>query len=1042
MTESRGLNNRGLFFVLLMFSFMMNSVQAAVKKPGVSKVIPNDVAHTLIIEGKAGTGSVNLYDAVSDQLLASQAPKNGKYKFSLANLPVMPCSVRVEANGQSVVKAVNKSSACKKGDLPPTCKIISPANDQKIKFQEELTFIGQASDPDDTSLHYEWDFAGGAMARPMEANPGKIKFDSQDNSTYNVSFTSIDISGRRCTDRIKVTVGNPPVVPALTKVDEQPIVKNGVNSPEDGYVVLPFTPFSMEFHDLSYKGMPQMYPINWLNAVVLKKGSVGAEDKPKFQNNSNTQLKFSAASNPFDPVANDSINSTSQNYPVNTAYGAATIRKTDFYDPCEFTGGAKGVNGEPTERGKPVGTALGTDHPVTSASCSFGQFNLFDPTSAEKTFGAFEILGDEGQRYFDPGVWSSWNEDFTVQTWNGYLEPTGVPMPGIAEPYKANNPQAFNVFDAERNVFEADGITLFPTDDKGRHNPYPLMRVQAEADGHVLATGDAVVGVSTEFNCAECHTYGKIGADQAFYDQLKIDLEASAEGSELAKYKPFAMHIPKFVKPEDLDAARKGDRDVIEQAAMRNIAFLHQFTYSFARGLRTPPSWMSETAWSGWTIMGRPATNGVQDSCGNFCHRSDPKVNENWEPMQADWVSDGGGSCPEYSNSMHNTHGRMLGRLNPDFTGTLEREPVNGGFKLADLTQKADPAHPFLLQVKDAGTPESSCLFCHQGKQDKYQRDVMTAAGVNCIDCHGDMAVLAGGSAMATRSTGPKDSINPPDSNLPIKFTEFNRHPYRDGLPSCASCHTGKGDEAVIRRSYDMTTGKFKSLPVNDERFAENLTPKIGSVGGYKPLEVTEGGKDCPPGTFTNNLGEGNHICERGLFKNSLDRHGLLPCASCHGATHSTWPNPDPYANDNVTAIQLQGHTGTILECNACHTKDAFNTVERIGSGLHYPDASGNPTILAGPHNMHPVNDDNWVNRNGGFHNQWAKMPGQGTTPEEKDQCAACHGKDHKGTRLSKTPVDRELTAGKTMRFKKVKVKAGTYIGCDLCHSVEQSFKK
>jgi hypothetical protein len=91
---------------------------------------------------------------------------------------------------------------------------------------------------------------------------------------------------------------------------------------------------------------------------------------------------------------------------------------------------------------------------------------------------------------------------------------------------------------------------------------------------------------------------------------------------------------------------------------------------------------------------------------------------------------------------------------------------------------------------------------------------------------------------------------------------------------------------------------------------------------------------------------------------------------------------------------------------------------------------------------MHPVNDDNWVNRNGGFHNQWAKMPGQGTTPEEKDQCAACHGKDHKGTRLSKTPVDRELTAGKTMRFKKVKVKAGTYIGCDLCHSVEQSFKK
>lgn len=1030
---------RSRLISLLLLSFLIGSAQAVpnAPKPSIAKVTSNDVLHTLVVEGRSKSGRVvNIYDAVADQILATtQVPTNGKYKFILSDLPVMPCLVRVEAGGQSTLKAVSKSSACKKGDLPPVCKIISPLSDQNIPFQDELTFVGQASDPDGTTLQYEWDFGGGAMVRPTTDKPGKIKFDVQDKTTYNVSFTATDLSGRRCSDRIKVTVGKPLMAP--DKVGEQPVVKNGVDSPDDGHVVLPFTPFSMEFHDLTYKGMAQMYPINWLNAVVLKKGSVGTA-KPAFLNNSAAQVKFSAASNPTDPVAMDSINSTSQNYPVNTAYGSATIRKSDFYDPCEFTGGDKGVNGEPTVRGAQLGTVAGTDHPITSASCSFGQFNLFDAGSTTNTFGAFEVLGDEGQRYFDPGVWSSWNEDFSVQTWHGYLEPTGVPMPGIAKPYEANNPQAFNVFDADRNVFEADGITIFPTDDKGRHNPYPLMRVQAVADGHVLATGDAVVGVSTEFNCAECHSYGKIGSDQAFYDQLKKDVEASAEGSELAKYKPFAMHIPKFVKPEDLDAARKGDRDIIEQAAMRNIALLHEFTYSFARGLRNPPSWMSETAWSGWTIMGRPATNGVQDSCGNFCHRSDPKVNENWEPMQADWVSDGGGSCPEYSNSMHNTHGRMLGKLNPDFTGTLERESVNGGFKLADLTKKADPAHPFLLQVKDAGTPESSCLFCHQGKQDKYQRDVMTAAGVNCIDCHGDMAVLAGGSAMATRSTGPNDSINPPDSNLPIKFTEFNRHPYRDGLPSCASCHTGKGDEPVIRRSYDMTTGKFKSLPVNDERFAENLTPKLGSIGGYKPLVVTEDGKSCPPGTYTDTLGDGNHICERGLFKNSLDRHGLLPCASCHGATHSTWPNPDPYSNDNVTAIQLQGHTGTILECSACHTKDAFKTEESIGSGLHYPDSAGNPTILAGPHNMHPVNDANWVNKDGGFHNQWAKKPGA----NGEDQCAACHGKDHKGTRLSKTPVDRELTVGKTMKFKKVKVKAGTYIGCDLCHNLEQSFKK
>ncbi len=1039
MTAFKSLPNALKLSALMAIYFATGQVAFAAPKPAISKLAYNIATHTLEVSGKATT-AVNLYDAGADQWLASATPVNGKFSFSLADLPVKPCSVRLEAGGASVVGKLAKTPGCLKGDLPPICKIDTPSADQVIKFGETLNFSGSATDPDGTLLNYEWDFGGGASARPTTASAGNIKFDARDNTAYIVSFIATDLSGRRCADHVNVTVGTPPTAPA--KVPEQAKAANGADSSE--HVVLPFTPFSMEFHDLTYKGMSQMYPISWLNAVVLKKGSVGAKDKPALLNKNSAQVSFSAASNPRDPVGMESINSTSQNYPLNTAYGSAAIKKSDFYDPCEFTGGTKGVNGAPTVRGAPVGQVLGTDHLITSASCSFGQFNKFDASSSEKTFGASEILPDEGQRFFDPTVWSSWNADSTVQTWHGYLEPTGVAMPGINQPYAANDPQTFNVFDVSRHVFEADGITLFPTDDQGRHNPYPLMRVQAEADGKVLATGDAVMGVSTEFNCAECHSYfgndkpQKIGADQVFYDQLKKDVEASAEGSELAKYKPFAVKIPKFVKPEDLDSQRKDERDVIEQAAMRNIVALHDFTYSFARGLNDPPSWMSEKAWPGWTILGRPATNGVQDSCGNFCHRSDPKVNEGWAPMQADWVSAGGGSCPEYSNSMHNTHGRMLGKLNPDFTGTLERLPVTGGFKMADLTKKADPAHPFLLEVKDSGTPESSCLFCHQGKQDKYQRDVMTAAGVNCIDCHGDMAVLAGGTAMATRSTGSNDSINPPDSNIPIKFTEFERHPYRDGLPSCASCHTGNGDEPVIRRSYDMTTGKFKSLPVKNERFAENLTPQIGSVGGYHPIEVTENGKSCPPGTFTDGLTAGKNICERGLFKQSLDKHGALPCASCHGATHSTWPNPDPYANDNVTAMQLQGHTGTILECTACHTKDAFNKSENIGSSLHYPDKDGNPTILAGPHNTHPINDPNWVNKDGGFHNQWAKKPGL----DGEDQCAACHGKDHKGTRLSKTPVDRVLTAGKTMKFKQITVKAGTPIGCDLCHDVAQSFKK
>jgi hypothetical protein len=62
-----------------------------------------------------------------------------------------------------------------------------------------------------------------------------------------------------------------------------------------------------------------------------------------------------------------------------------------------------------------------------------------------------------------------------------------------------------------------------------------------------------------------------------------------------------------------------------------------------------------------------------------------------------------------------------------------------------------------------------------------------------------------------------------------------------------------------------------------------------------------------------------------------------------------------------------------------------------------------------------------------------AGMPG----PDGEDQCAACHGADHKGTRLSRTLVDRVLINAKG---KAIKVAKDTVIGCNLCHSLDKSF--
>jgi len=101
-------------------------------------------------------------------------------------------------------------------------------------------------------------------------------------------------------------------------------------------------------------------------------------------------------------------------------------------------------------------------------------------------------------------------------------------------------------------------------------------------------------------------------------------------------------------------------------------------------------------------------------------------------------------------------------------------------------------------------------------------------------------------------------------------------------------------------------------------------------------------------------------------------------------------------ANDNLTALQLQGHTGTIIECETCHVAGSL------------------AVTLNGPHGMHNVNDSRWTNEHESFY--------------EKDEnaCKACHGKDLEGTALSKMAESRNIM-GK-------RLEKGQKVSCDLCH--------
>jgi hypothetical protein len=165
------------------------------------------------------------------------------------------------------------------------------------------------------------------------------------------------------------------------------------------------------------------------------------------------------------------------------------------------------------------------------------------------------------------------------------------------------------------------------------------------------------------------------------------------------------------------------------------------------------------------------------------------------------------------------------------------------------------------------------------------------------------------------------------------------------------------------------------------------------------------------PATFRN--ADGSTFANPGAGNPQLYRvstgHGGVMCEGCHGATHAEWPNANPASNDNVTAQQLQSHTGAIIECDTCHTN--VNNLSTDGS------LDG----LQGPHGMHTVGDtttfvDDDHKRN-----------------TNKNACRACHGQNGEGSVLSRAAADRDFRGIKDGGI----VLKGEPVTCTECHSNE-----
>jgi hypothetical protein len=741
--------------------------------------------------------------------------------------------------------------------------------------------------------------------------------------------------------------------------------------------VLAINDLGMHCGDLDTRIASILPPFQVLLAQVIQQG-----EEPAL-NPAGVSVFYSAASNPNDPVLGGNV--------FDGAMNNGDTFKTNFWD-FPVPGGTY----------DPFYPAFNPFNPVQNITPLAGPpFNISADTGLPVPNVEDFYIGPDGQ----------------VNSGDEFLSAVTHAMPGIAGPYTANDPKQakehyldkpffvnfpFGYVAAEVNWYEGAGIPFAAFDDNGRENAYPLVRVEAKQGTTTLGTVDTVLPISGEASCVNCH------ADKGDYESL-YDPNAQDQKNLHRSIAPTdaltAAGLPVAISSIDDPDANVPPRVSLEYASDINTLRLHDLKHGANYVAPSPaddgttvaaPCDITANGGEGDTncLTNKALVQGTPVVC-QVCHYTPALDLAQLGPLTGPegGIANGRNQLSHSSNSnvMHSHHAST--NLFPPIPAPIQAD--NG-----IITNQAER----LAALED------SCYQCHPGTNVQCLRGAMFNGGMLCSDCHGTMEQVGNDFSAGVSPSNPgafvldQGNFYDPASNQP-------RVPWANE-PGCGSCHTGDanttiaGDPGTVVNTVDAngntdgirlrvaynTINNPKAVPIvpTDKRFAEPAVP--ASFNGFA------------------NPGAGNPQ----LYRVSTG-HGGVMCEGCHGATHAEWPNANPNSNDNITANQLQGHTGEIIECSTCH-----------GTAMN------GTSTLDGPHGMHPVGNDTSVTSGSAAGPRVSFVDGghEGLAERDIARCIACHGPGDRGsiqgTVLSVAKKDRRLN-GQT-------IPAGTPIACTICH--------
>ncbi len=733
-----------------------------------------------------------------------------------------------------------------------------------------------------------------------------------------------------------------------------------------GYQVLAINDLGMHCGDLDTRVSSILPPFQVLLSQVIRKGS-----EPAILGPTEAQVVYSAASNPNDPILSQSVDPQT-GYPFTGLTANDDVFKTNFWD----------VAYQAYDPFYPPGV-LAAFYDANTAANNV-DIGLPVPNVEHLYIGTDGLVGngDEG------------------------LSAVMHAMPGIANPYVANDRQRaeehygdkpffinfpFGYVANDVNWFEGAGVPFAAFDDFGRENPYPLVRVQARTGatdtnpGTVVATVDTVLPISGEASCKNCH-----GAPVDVPDALH-------PGAANQALTAAGLPVEDSTVDDLLGAGTVPAAVSVEYATDINVLRLHDLkhgaAYRDSAGKAAACDGISATTPNGNAncLANKALDQGKSVVC-QVCHYTPALDLAQFGPLGGDAANPDAAANGRVQR-IHKSNSRVLHAAHAKQTELFPAMPA----PTADDTLTGLPGN----QAAREAVLEQTCYQCHPGTNTKCMRGAMADGGMVCQDCHGDLAQVGNDFTANVSAATP----------FPAGADLTKRVPWANE-PGCGSCHTGdavsnmasatgatkngydtNGNADGIRliRAYLDTDANAKPIVPANKRFAENTVP--ASFNGFA------------------NPGAGNQK----LYRVSTG-HGGVMCEGCHGATHAEWDaDGSPLQNDNVTANQLQGHSGTVMECSTCHVISAMDSDTQDG-----------------PHGMHLVNDSRfWKEAHKGMAKAENAKPNGGT-------CAACHGADHKGTVLARTPVDRSFSVEGANRT----VLAGDPVGCNLCHSLDKSFAR